>query len=287
MGASHLRPAHRLVSELRHELAQGRDPGAAHLENRERLRGVTEDAAANTFAGAARRVDRRIHRTQEGSEATPLARNPCRFLGLDYPASGGEPTKVRGGIVDRWAERPITEIDGHDIHGVIDESRRIGIPGLSARNEGVSDSRGRKMADALGSLFKWLMRSRTISVNPCVGAYRPHAPEARDRVLTNVEITKFWLASGTLSQPFGPVLKLLLLTGCRLNEVAGMKYDEKSPEQWTIPGGQTKKRQAACRSPHIPCEGHYLSVPKIEKSPLFLRRRATRPSAAGQNKDPP
>ena len=123
-----LAAAHRLVSELRHELAQGRDPGAAHLENRERLRGVTEDAAANTFAGAARRFIDECTVPKKGRKPRRW-REIARILGLDYPASGGEPTKVRGGIVDRWAERPITEIDGHDIHGVIDESRRIGDSG--------------------------------------------------------------------------------------------------------------------------------------------------------------
>ncbi|WP_369719723.1 Arm DNA-binding domain-containing protein [Bradyrhizobium sp. LLZ17] len=43
-----LAAAHLLVAELRHQIAQGRDPGAAYLVDRERRRAATLDRAANT-----------------------------------------------------------------------------------------------------------------------------------------------------------------------------------------------------------------------------------------------
>ena len=42
---------------------------------------------------------------------------------------------------------------------------------------------------------------------------------------------------------FGPLLKLLLLTGCRLNEVAGMRRSEIEGGVWTIPGARTKNKR--------------------------------------------
>lgn len=42
---------------------------------------------------------------------------------------------------------------------------------------------------------------------------------ARDRVLNDPELRRVWLASESLGFPFGPMLKLLILTGARRDEV--------------------------------------------------------------------
>src|SRR5260370_38702884 len=39
------------------------------------------------------------------------------------------------------------------------------------------------------------------------------------------------------------MFKMLLLTGCRLNEVAGMRRDDLSDTTWTIPGSRTKNHR--------------------------------------------
>src|SRR5262249_49779687 len=43
---------------------------------------------------------------------------------------------------------------------------------------------------------------------------------------------------------FGPMVKLLLLTGCRLREVSGMQRAELNGATWTIPGSRTKNKRA-------------------------------------------
>ena len=64
--------------------------------------------------------------------------------------------------------------------------------------------------------------------------------------LTDAEIVKFWHAAD--AEHRGPLFKLLLLTGCRLNEVAGMRRSELSDDfsTWTIPGERTKNDR-----PHV------------------------------------
>jgi integrase len=62
-----------------------------------------------------------------------------------------------------------------------------------------------------------------------------------------VEIVSFWKAADQMGEPFGIVLKLLLLTGCRLREVAGMRRVELSDDgTWNLPGARTKNKK-----PHI------------------------------------
>ena len=65
---------------------------------------------------------------------------------------------------------------------------------------------------------------------------------SRDRVLTDQELRWFWKAASSLDYPFGPLTRLLLLTGQRLSEVAEMTWAEidSAKRLWTIPGERAK-----------------------------------------------
>jgi integrase len=67
-------------------------------------------------------------------------------------------------------------------------------------------------------------------------------------VLTDAELLWFWQACQDIGYPFGPLAMLLLLTGQRRNEVAGMAWAELDIEkrEWRIPGQRTKNGE-----PHI------------------------------------
>ena len=98
-------------------------------------------------------------------------------------------------------------------------------------------------------MFSWAVDDELIAVNPCAGVKPPTKEASRERVLSDAEIVKFWSATAVVSEheQFGQVLRLLLLTGCRLNEVAGMLSGELSddlgPGTWDIPGTRTKNKR--------------------------------------------
>jgi integrase len=98
------------------------------------------------------------------------------------------------------------------------------------------------MRSHLSTLFGWLVEHRRIASNPCVGVHKPDGGKARDRVLTDAEIVKFWKAAET--EKLEPMLKLILLTGCRPSEVAGFRRSELSEDGsvWTIPSRRTKNK---------------------------------------------
>ena len=104
------------------------------------------------------------------------------------------------------------------------------------------------MLSCLSKMFSWLVQHRRVSQNPCKDVHRPEASTARDRVLTDGEIVKFWRATDAERKELSALLKLLLLTGCRLNEVAGMTRTELSDDgaTWNIPGSRTKNKR-----PHV------------------------------------
>src|ERR1700720_1849572 len=190
------------------------------------------------------------------SPSTPGRRRGTglRPLGFWACATDGEPEEAKGGLAQRWADRPVAAIDAHDVWRVIDEARRGAIPGITARNRDISDSRGPALFAALSSMFSWLKRQRRIESNPCAGVHRPAGPKARDRVLTADEIRWFWRACESVDaplaprapRPFAPLLRVLLLTGQRRNEVAGMTRGELSDAgaTWNIPGSRTKNGRA-------------------------------------------
>ena len=238
-----LAAARRLAAEVLRRRAMGRDVVSDYDASRRRQKSEHEIRAKSTFAAAARDFIE-----QYASKKTRRWRETARLLGVAYPLTGGEPTPIKAGLCQRWNDKPIAEIDGHDIHSLIDETRRSGAPGLERRSDGPTEARARVMLSCLSKMFGWLVQHRRVSQNPCKDVHRPEASRPRDRVLTDAEIVKFWRATDAQRRELSALLKLLLLTGCRLNEVAGMTRAELSDDgaTWNIPGARTKNKR-----PHV------------------------------------
>jgi integrase len=95
---------------------------------------------------------------------------------------------------------------------------------------------------AVRKLFNWCLARDVIQVSPC-SLIEPPAPErSRDRILSDDELRLVWNAAGKDSSPFGSLVKLLMLTGQRLAEVGGMRWDELNLENklWTLPAERVK-----------------------------------------------
>ena len=232
-----LAAARRLASDVWRQRAMGKNVSADVKADKVRRRVQRQESATNNFAAAVRDfIEGHAKPKTRGWKGT------SRLLGLDPDGQ-----VIRGGLCDRWKDRPVTEVTGHDIHAATDEARQRGIPELGAKKDGASEARARHLFSALSSMFIWLHRHRRVEVNPCASVHRPDAAIARDRVLTDAEIMKFWEAASAETK-FGPLVKLLLLTGSRLNEVAGMKRSELSDDGaiWSLPGTRTKNKR-----PHV------------------------------------
>lgn len=273
-----LTAARQLAATIHRDRALGKDVIADQRTARHRSKADNGQAAASTFGLLVRQYVKEHARAN-----TRRWRETARNLGLLYPLEG-EPTAARGGLAERWADRPVTSIDGHDIHGVVDEARRRGMPGLGRRNAGISDARGRAMGRTLSKFFGWLLQHRRVTNNPCVGVWCPPPPPRRERVLTDSEIRWFWQAAGSLGSPFGPLLRLLLLSGQRLNEVSGMRRDElRDDGTWHLPGSRTKnKLEHIVPLPPLAAE-LISSVPLIEGCP-FVFSTTGKKSVSGWSK---
>ena len=236
-----LASARRLAAEIHRGRARGRDVVADIEATKRRQKAELQVRVANTFGTAARDFILNHARAK-----TRRWQAQARILGLE--ASSEQLETIAKGLAERWGQRPIVEIDSHDIYILVDEVRRIGVPGLRRRSDKPTESQARAMFACLSKMFSWLEQHRRVQSNPCKGVHRPDPSIARDRVLTTSEIVTFWSAANSERSDIGVLLKLLLLTGCRLNEVAGMRRSELNDDTaaWTIPGQRTKNRR-----PHI------------------------------------
>jgi integrase len=233
-----LAAARQVAARVHRERALGHDPIAEHKAEKQRQRAAVIEAVNNSFGAAAKEFiehysKRKVRRWKE----------QARLLGLQPTTSGLE--IIPGGLAARWGDKPVGTIDGHDIHTLIDETRKHGAPGLERRSEEPTESRARAMFAVISKMFGWLLQHRRVESNPCTSVHRPETAKARERVLSNAEIRWLWQACGALGEPFAAIVKLLLLTGQRLNEVAGMVRDELSEDgtTWNIPSARTKNKR--------------------------------------------
>ncbi|WP_353209111.1 tyrosine-type recombinase/integrase [Sphingorhabdus sp.] len=95
-------------------------------------------------------------------------------------------------------------------------------------------------------LWGWAMRRGYIDANPILAMEKPPAPAARERVLTDNELTRVYQAAETLHPIWAAFFKLLVLTGQRRSEVAGIMWEEldSATATWTIPAGRAKNAKA-------------------------------------------
>jgi integrase len=97
---------------------------------------------------------------------------------------------------------------------------------------------------ALSAMFNWAIREGyDIAANPVLGTNRPAQPKSRDRVLTDTELDEIWAACG--ADDYGRIVRLLMLTAQRRDEVGGMRRSEINAAEklWTIPGSRTKNHR--------------------------------------------
>lgn len=143
---------------------------------------------------------------------------------------------IRRDLVPPWRGRSITSITKHDVVEVIEDiiSRR-GTPG------GVCYAAHHSLAYAK-KLFAWAAaRNYGVENNPC-DKIKPGeligAKAKRKRVLTDDEIRLLWKVTGDITYPLGPLVRMLLVTGQRLREIAHGEWREVNLDEavWTIPG---------------------------------------------------
>jgi integrase len=177
------------------------------------------------------------------------------------PRYAAEAVRALRHAFPRYLDRPAEDLDRATVVRALD--------GLQRKQKAKSGN-GEEAPTGLGiargtaaygrALYGWAIKRGTMAHNPF--ANLPHASPiaSRDRVLTDEELAAIWRAADAAPFPYSAIVRLLILTGQRREEVAGMTWAEIGEDlaTWTIPGTRTKNG-----APHL--------VPLSEQARDILR----------------
>jgi integrase len=231
-----LKDARELGAKALRAVAEGRDPGREKLLARSAKADSVERVVEEFLERHVRRSNR--PRTAQGTE---------RLL--------------RQHVLPHWRGRMVHDITRRNVLDILDRVVDGGAPITANR-----------VFAAVRKFFNWCTARDILAASPCAGVKPPTAERARDRVLSDDELRLVWAAADKLGGTFGPLVKLLALTGQRRDEVARMRHNELNLDArlWTLPAERTKNNK-----PHeVPLSNATLavlgSVPRIAGSPFVL-----------------
>jgi len=126
----------------------------------------------------------------------------------------------------------LSNIEKRDIIRIID---RIAIKAPTQANRVLAFTR---------RFFNWCVARDLLAVSPANGIAKAKTEISRDRVLSKNELTAVYNATFQMPYPFGPLFRILIFTGQRLNEVAGVKWSEidLDARKWELPRDRSKNK---------------------------------------------
>ena len=143
----------------------------------------------------------------------------------------------------KYLERPAEDLDrAAVVHALDSLSRRFKDKGGRSKTAPLGTAIAGRTAAYGRACFAWATKRGTVTSNPFAELPMPNSITRRERVLTDEEAAAIWRAAGEAPLPYRAIVRLLMLTGQRREEVAGMTWAELSEDfaTWTIPATRTK-----------------------------------------------
>lgn len=229
--------ARKRAETLRGQVRERRDPVSEHKTKQAATLAAEAEARA-AAASAAYTVDALIQQWTEHHLATRSDSYRKRV-----------PAELRRALKS-WVKVSADKLDRADAVRALDKVKSASGP--------VAANRLRAEARAC---WGWAVKRGALGANPWEATPRPLEREtARERVLTDAELGTLYTSAGALTAPWGVLVRLLILTGQRRGEVAGMRWEELDLDRstWTLPGERTKN-------------GHAHTVPLPDEAVTLLR----------------
>ena len=252
-----LAEARKMISDAQFDIAKGIDP----IEKRRAEKQAKLDATEGTLNAVAKRY---------------LDIKASKLRSASYYAN-----TLNRHILPTLGEKLVTELRRGEIVAVLD------------RVERKSGARSADMALAvLSALLHWHEVRADGFVSPIVRGMRRVKPaeRMRTRSLTDDEIKSVWQAAGDPRiSIFGAVVRVLLLTGARRNEAAGLRRSEIEVVRdngdeytvWRLPARRSKNKQEIVRPLAKAVLDIIESQPVINGSDLVFTFNGLKPLAMG------
>ncbi|TAX71832.1 site-specific integrase [Rhizobium leguminosarum] len=230
------------ASKLLRDVSEGKDPAAAKATKKALKLDIVNDA-----------LDEFIKRHVEKKNRTSTITERKRLFDKD--------------VRPKFGKRTMKSIKRQEIVAHLDE--------VAERAPIVAN----RLLSLLRKFFNWAVQRDIIDVSPMEKKIdKPSEETTRDRVLTDDEVRLLWLASGNIGYPFGPMVRLLLLTAQRRSEVSGARWGEMdlagNDQQWIIPPERAKNAREHFVALAAETLREIEALPKIrpaeDEEPVFL-----------------
>lgn len=101
---------------------------------------------------------------------------------------------------------------------------------------------------SLSAMFAWGMKAGLVTANPVAATFKPADERPRERVLSDAELALIWSCT-TGDADYDRIVRLLMLTGARREEIAGMTCGEVTAHAdgtatWVLPSARSKNHLA-------------------------------------------
>jgi integrase len=100
-----------------------------------------------------------------------------------------------------------------------------------------------RVRSSLSAFFAWAIREGLLEINPATGTGKAEEGGPGERVLSDAELAEVWAVCG--SGDFGDIVRLLILTGQRREEIGGLRWTEVDLDRGLIvlPPARTKNKR--------------------------------------------
>ncbi|MCZ6771954.1 MAG: tyrosine-type recombinase/integrase [Proteobacteria bacterium] len=196
-------------------------------ESREKAREIMRDAARGIDPVERERIDRReAQKTGQGTFAA-IAEMYMQEKGRQRKSAGELQRKLDREILPEIGHLPIADITRADIKNLL------------LKKAATAPIAANRLLALIRPIFAYAQDEERLETVPNLrNLMQEETP--RNRVLSDEEIKDVWRASQLVGYPYGHIVRLLLLTGQRRSEVAGLVMDELNGDGWKLPAERSK-----------------------------------------------
>ena len=261
------------------KLTIGPYPLVAIAEARRRATAALGDVAAGKDPAAEKTSARAAARVEKDDMVDAVVNDFVKLYAARNTRDWRETERIlKKDVVSRWRGRRLGEIERKHVAKLLDEMIDRGAPVGANR-----------VFAQLRKMCSWAVERGIIQLNPCQGINRPTTEMARERALSNHELALVWRGAEGLGFPFGPIVRSLILTAQRRDEVGGLVWDELDLDGalWTLPAVRSKNR----REHTIPLAPLAVKIPRAQRrfadSPFLFSAGERPPSGFASTKASP
>lgn len=195
--------------------------------------------AKSTLAKVHLGTDPQLEKAEARAQAAVTFNSIAGHYLAQYAAKRLKPGTLKD--VDRYLRRHFASFSLRPVRGITRADVAARLTHITVEHGEFAANRARS---ALSSLYAWAIAEGLVDSNPVLGTRKPIDEKARDRILTDDELRLIWVHAG--DGDFSEIVRLLILTGQRREEVAAMTWDELdfADLTWRIPGDRTKNARA-------------------------------------------